>query len=483
MAKYCRKCKVTLPDNYTTCPHCNGQLIPIPDFLAPFITLYRNPLVLKLINSTIEQHRWGFTLSLTFYINRSMSISGVQLLLNNVISTEVNPRVLNVGVNSISITFRLPFPQTNMIPIRIYFSTGEYIDIKLGIVGYTTPQPVPFNNRPQPFTPSLPSIDQWDPKLWVGKNIGVYNIISVIGEGGTSYILKGVYENTSYAIKVLKLGSSNRGTTIVKGYYYDLQVEASNLIALSNSKYTVKIYAVNIDQNLIKEILKGNRELYLRDPPRLIMELMEGGTVMDLFNNPNVRYSSFWRKIVYSIIAESSLALDHIHKQGYVHLDIKPQNIFISKPLGKTGEEVYNRIRGMIRIGDLGSASRIGGSIKQLTVEYAPPDQLENAVSGKGADPSMDIFALGVVTYLLLTGKNDRPDMTLLNEGVDYYVKSEVGRALAKAKEAKYYLCKWGISIPMIEKEVFHVINNMLSCDPRSRPKASEVYSVFSRYI
>ena len=461
----------TFPNNYTVCPNCGSPLISIPDFLAPILNLYKLPLMFRLINSTIEDLGSTFKLTMTFYINRPLVITGVQFLLNGIVTTEVTPNTLKMGINTVEITFRFPFPNVNIFPIRVYFSSGEFIDIRLEVIG----------NSSKPVR-ALPSLENWDPKIWVGRYIGVYKIESVIGEGGTSYILKGVYENTPYAIKVLKLGSNSRGTTIVKGYYYDLQAEASNLIALSNSNYTVKIYAVNVDQNSIKEILKGNRELYLKDPPRIIMEFMEGGTIMDLFNNPNVRFSSYWRKIVYSIISESAMALAHIHKQGYVHLDVKPQNIFLAKPLGRMGVDVYSRIKGSIRIGDLGSASRVGGSIKQLTVEYAPPDQLENAITGKGADPSMDIFALGVIAYMLLTGRNNRPDILPLNEGVDYYVRGEVGKALSKAREAKSLLCKWGISIPLIEKEVFHEIASMLSCEPKDRPKANEVYSVFSKY-
>ncbi len=482
MAKYCKRCRVTLPDNYNTCPHCNSPLVPIPDFLAPFINLYKTPLRIKLLDGIIDDYTWGFTIYLTIYVNRALTITGVQFLLNNIVTTDVNPNMLNIGINKVSISYRFPLPKTNILPLRLYFSTGEYADLHIRVV---TSLPASSQRSVQPIVqPSnkLPPLEKWDPKLWVGKSLGVYNVLSVIGEGGTSYILKGIYDNVPYAIKVLKLNSNTRGTTIVKGYYYDLQVEASNLIALSNSQYTVKIYAINVDQNSIKEILKGNTELYLRDPPRLIMEFMEGGTVMDLFNNPNVRYSSKWRKIVYSIIAESALALDHIHRQGYVHLDFKPQNIFLAKPVGKTGEEVYSRIKGMIKIGDLGSSTRTGGSIKQLTAEYAPPDQLENAILGKGAEISMDIFALGVVSYVLLTGRNDRPDILSLNEGVDYYLKGDIRKALEKVKEAKNALCKWVISIPLIEKEVFHEVVSMLSCEPKTRPKAYEVYSTFSKF-
>jgi hypothetical protein len=56
----------------------------------------------------------------------------------------------------------------------------------------------------------------------------------------------------------------------------------------------------------------------------------------------------------------------------------------------------WHKIHGLSETVNNGSAVKIGGKINQITPEYAPPDQLENLINGKGADPKMDIFALGI---------------------------------------------------------------------------------------
>lgn len=63
------------------------------------------------------------------------------------------------------------------------------------------------------------------------------------------------------------------------------------------------------------------------------MEYMEGGTALDLLNN--IQHSYNWYKIVAIIMMEVSKALEVIHNSGYVHLDVKPQNIYFNVNPGK----------------------------------------------------------------------------------------------------------------------------------------------------
>jgi serine/threonine-protein kinase len=83
--------------------------------------------------------------------------------------------------------------------------------------------------------------------------------------------------------------------------------------------------------------------------------------------------------------------LNAMHQQGFVHCDIKPNNILLSKS-------------GTIKIIDLGQSCRIGTTKPRIqgTPDYIAPEQVRRRPLG----PKTDIFNLGATMYWALTGKN-----------------------------------------------------------------------------
>ena len=83
--------------------------------------------------------------------------------------------------------------------------------------------------------------------------------------------------------------------------------------------------------------------------------------------------------------------LNAMHQRGYVHCDIKPNNILMTKT-------------GTIKIIDLGQSCKIG-TVKQRiqgTPDYIAPEQVRRKPMG----PKTDVFNMGATMYWALTGEN-----------------------------------------------------------------------------
>ena len=132
-------------------------------------------------------------------------------------------------------------------------------------------------------------------------------------------------------------------------------------------------------------------------------------------------------------------ALDALHKLGWVHLDIKPQNILISSD----GRSV---------LADFGIAQRQGTQTHACTPTYASPEQ---AAGDQPVGPWSDIYSLGAVLYEIVTGHppvRGDIDIVLLNQHLEVTPPSPrkanpslsadqeraIMRALAKAPEERY---------------------------------------------
>ena len=87
-------------------------------------------------------------------------------------------------------------------------------------------------------------------------------------------------------------------------------------------------------------------------------------------------------------------ALYFIHEAGVIHLDVKPQNVFIREENGKIA----------IKLGDFGfstSHAELAGAPAKGTVEYISPE----IAQGKDVDGRTDLYSLGIMLYQLLEGR------------------------------------------------------------------------------
>ncbi|WP_168364231.1 protein kinase domain-containing protein [Metallosphaera hakonensis] len=322
----------------------------------------------------------------------------------------------------------------------------------------------------------LPPLDSWDPNLWLNREIYGYHAVKFLGKGGTSYVLLVEREGVKYAMKIPALSPSNKGETKVsQSTFSELASESSKLQEISrNADDLVKLYGIFSDLTTIRQILSGKVDLYLRTPPALIMEYMAGGDAESLLSREALFYSQRWEKIVTLILHRVARALNSIHSEGLVHLDVKTRNVFFTSDPGESGEEVLRNLKEQkvkVKLGDLGASRKLGTPVDQYTPEYCPPDQVKALLRRGGATKEMDVFALGATGYKMFTRRSLIPP-----EIVEMYEKAIEGdgEMIVKA-ERSYREMYLSLRIENAGPEMERLLKLMVHPDPGVRPSATQV--------
>jgi len=123
----------------------------------------------------------------------------------------------------------------------------------------------------------------------------------------------------------------------------------------------------------------------------MTMELLEGRSLVDILKEQHARPLPFDQAM--SIIAGLHKGLEHAHRQGIVHADIKPGNIFVTAS-------------GQVKILDFGIARRPGSGAHDSPVTGAHTPAYASCEVLEGAEPTEqdDLFALACVAYRMLAG-------------------------------------------------------------------------------
>ncbi len=131
------------------------------------------------------------------------------------------------------------------------------------------------------------------------------------------------------------------------------------------------------------------RLLELARPSHLLMPFLEGpslATVIDRSNTGRLPISNALRVAIHV-----GSALQHVHERGFLHLDIKPDNVIIAAG-------------GRPILFDFGSVRKVSASRPRKVVgtdAYIAPEECRLGKVGTSAD----VFSLGVVIYEMLTGE------------------------------------------------------------------------------
>ena len=124
--------------------------------------------------------------------------------------------------------------------------------------------------------------------------------------------------------------------------------------------------------------------------PHLVMERIPGSSLLPLLEKLPLAVSE-----AAGLIARVAQAVQSLHRQNVIHLDIKPSNIML-RPSGEAVLIDY----GLSRHEELPDLMQEEFRLPYGTAPYMAPEQ----VMGVRSEPRSDIFALGVLLYFFLTG-------------------------------------------------------------------------------
>ncbi|MBQ2277316.1 MAG: protein kinase [Clostridia bacterium] len=247
-----------------------------------------------------------------------------------------------------------------------------------------------------------------------------YRVERIVGIGGMAVVFKAtdLLMRRTVAIKILK-DEISADEQAVQRFKHEYQA-----VAMLAHQNIVEIHDASVRHNI----------------KYIVMEYVEGITLKNYMQHREVLNL---REII-SYTTQILRALDHAHKKGIVHRDIKPQNIMLLK-------------NGVIKVMDFGiakipNAETVTMTDKAIgTVYYISPEQ----VSGSPTDARSDLYALGVMMYEMATGSlpfsAETPVSTALmhvnetatsarevNPAIPAGLEQIISRAMEKDPDARY---------------------------------------------
>jgi serine/threonine-protein kinase len=213
----------------------------------------------------------------------------------------------------------------------------------------------------------------------IGESLaGRYRLDAVIGTGAFATVFRAhdLRLDRDVAVKVLLAG------------------EAADPVVAARFDQEARVLAAVDHPNVvtIHDVSPGGP--VATDPSFFVMDLCDSGSLADSF--AAVGNGGLHPDELVPILEDAAAGVAALHAIGIVHRDLKPSNILLA--------------HGRARIADLGIAlvgpselTAVGTTVG--TLAYLAPEQL----AGVPASPASDVHALGIVTFLGLTGGLPRP--------------------------------------------------------------------------
>jgi len=236
----------------------------------------------------------------------------------------------------------------------------------------------------EPVAPGHAIAEPGSFELVAGTDVGGYVIDGELGRGGMGVVYSARHPiiGKRAAIKVLKPSLSNNPATIER---FIQEARSVNAIGHPN---IVDIF----DFDMLPD---GRRYL--------VMDLLEGESL-----RKRIKRGALPPSEAVMVIDEIASALDAAHAKGFIHRDLKPDNVFLVANPGRFDVKLLDF--GLAKLTPnnamaLDRAYRTATGAQLGTPDYMSPEQLRG---DKNIDHRTDVYALGIVAFEILTGKRPR---------------------------------------------------------------------------
>ena len=203
-----------------------------------------------------------------------------------------------------------------------------------------------------------------------GTRLGQYEIVERLGGGGMAVVYRAVQQPLGREVALKALSSELFQD---EGFVKRFETEAKTLAKLDHPNI-LPIYDFELNEGVAY----------------LTMPLIRGGTLRDILNRGPLDTLTAWR-----YLREIGDGLQHAHDAGIVHRDLKPTNVLIHAD-------------GRAMLADFGLARGAGQPTHLTTIGLAigtPGYMAPEQVMGHDTDKRADIYAMGVLTFEMLTGR------------------------------------------------------------------------------
>ncbi|MCX5645256.1 MAG: protein kinase [Phycisphaerae bacterium] len=240
-------------------------------------------------------------------------------------------------------------------------------------------------SRPSPSEPAA---------QWLGRWIDQYKLVRLLGEGGMAVVYLAEQEHPikrPVALKIIKPGMDS------KRVITRFETERRTLALLNHP-------------NIARIFDAGTTE---EGRPYFVMEVVDGPAITEYCDRNKLSIDD--RLELFRQVCD---AIHYAHQKGIIHRDIKASNVLVTTEEGRPVPKVIDF--GVARaispeFAEYTSVTQAGQLIG--TPEYMSPEQVN--LASEDIDVRSDIYSLGVLLYVLLTGAMPFDSETLRKGGID----------------------------------------------------------------